>query len=190
MIFSIERLQTDVMVRLGEISRPHTSVSASGIPSAADVVAAKAAALLPDVGARLIAGASLSQLAGGVAMEAEVAFRLMPCRLHAAEIQLPEDFLALVSLRMSGWERSVGRIVLPDSADWYCQWSEEPGIAGCPERPRVYLDDNVLRAVGSGADAEVEWFRGWKIPSPGADGKFHFPASLYPDLVAGIINIF
>ncbi|MDE6633100.1 MAG: hypothetical protein K2K23_08895 [Muribaculaceae bacterium] len=178
------------MVRLGEISRSQTSVAATDIPAPADIVAAKAAALLPEVGAKLIVEASRSLLEGGVDMEAEVAFRLMPCGLHAAEIRLPEEFLALTSLKMSGWERSVSRLVLPDEADWDCQWSEEPGIAGCQARPRVYLDGNVLRAIGDGADAAIEWLRGWKIPSPGSDGKFHFPASLYPALVGGIINIF
>ena len=188
MIFTIERLQTDVMVRLGEISLSQTSVSAAGIPSPAEVIAAKVTSLLPEVGTKLICEASGSQLAGGMAMEAEAVFRLMPCGLHAAEIRLPEGFLVLTSLRMSGWRRSVSRLILPGSADWDCQWSEEPGIAGCQARPRVYMDGNVLRAVGVEADSAVEWLRGWKIPSPGSDGKFHFPGSLYPDLVGGIIS--
>lgn len=188
MIFSIERLQTDVMARLGEISRSQTPVSVAGIPSPSEAVAAKVAALLPEVGAKLICEASGSKLAGGEALDTEVTFRLMPCGLNAAEIRLPEEFLALTSLMMAGWERSVSRMIPPDSAGWDCQWSEEPGIAGCRERPRAYSDGNVLRAVGVDVDAAVLWLRGWRVPSPGSDSKFHFPASLYPDLVAGIIS--
>ncbi|MDE5880115.1 MAG: hypothetical protein K2H60_00155, partial [Muribaculaceae bacterium] len=101
-------------------------------------------------------------------------------------ISLPENFVRLVSVRLEGWERSVCRVTGYDDVGSNRQWSAEPGIAGCPERPRCYLDvagGLVLRLVGSEMAPVVSDLRVWRLPAAPA---FRFPPLLYPRLVTEI----
>lgn len=130
--------------------------------------------------------APAEMLGGGETVDAEVLMRLMPCGLYAAEVDLPSRFLRLVSVGMAGWSRGVSRLLPPSSADWECQFSSEPGIAGCPSRPRAYIvaegEGLRLRLLGSeSADATLGWLRICTIPTP---SSFHFPPLLYPRLVS------
>lgn len=191
MIYTIEKLQTDVMTRLGELARPLPSLSDTSIPSPPDVVALKTKSLLAEVGSRLIRKATVDMLGNGMPIEGVVTMRQMPCGLYAAEVTLPDDFLRLVSLKMSGWERGVRGVILPGTPDWSRQWSAEEGIAGSPAKPQVYSDVNgsvgILRAVGSRAmDEELEWFCGWRVPVVDGEGRFDFPAGLYGELLVGM----
>lgn len=189
MVYSIDSLQKDVMARLGEIAMPQPSLPALGAPTSADIVKAKVKSMLPEECAKLIRGASAEALGCGIQMEVVVAdSMLMPCGLYAAEIELPEDFLRLVSLKMSGWERSVGSLILPASPEWNCQWSPEPGIAGSPARPRAYLDGKILRSIGTEENGSLESLYCWRIPSVDADGNFKFPSGMYPDLLGTIAS--
>ncbi|MDE5795108.1 MAG: hypothetical protein K2I08_10365 [Muribaculaceae bacterium] len=187
MVFTIESLQKEVMARLGEIAMARPSLPALGVPTSADIVAAKIESMLPEEGAKLIRGASAGELGSGIQMEVTVGdHKLMPCGLYAAEIELPEDFLRLVSLKMSGWEKSVSSLILPTSPEWDCQWSPEPGIAGCRQRPRGYWDGKLLRAICSQENDILESLYGWRIPVTDTDGNFEFPPIIYPDLIGAI----
>lgn len=191
MVYTLQKLQTDVMARLGEIARPQSQLPESAVPCPEDIVALRAASLLDDVGSRLIREASLETLGAGVPIEPEVMMRLMPCGLYGAILRLPEGFLRLTSVRMSGWRRSVSSIVFPESADWERQWSSETGIAGCPERPRAYIDSDregrLLRLLGSVDSSDtLDKLGVWTVPSPGEDGGFDFPETLYAELVGTI----
>ena len=171
MIYDIDTLIRDVSARVGEM---------------ADEVALMVESRLPEVGERLLREAPMEMLGQGEELDAEVTARLMPCGLYAAEISLPEDFVRLVSVRLEGWERSVCRVTGYDSIGSDCQWSAEPGIAGCPERPRCYLDmagGLVLRLVGSEKVPVVSELRVWRLPMA---PSFYFPPLLYPRLVAEI----
>lgn len=185
MVYTLEELKSDVLARLGEIARPlPSSLIASG---PAEVIATKAESMLPEIGARLIMEAPAEALGDGYEMEAEVGMRMMPCGLYASEMQLPEGFLRPVSFKMSSWKRSVSRIVSTESAEWECQWSAESGIAGCPERPRLYMERSLLRALGSKTEEDtLSHFNYWAIPMADANGEFRFPKNLYPDLVGFI----
>lgn len=185
MLFTIVRLQSDVMVRLGEIAQPQPTLSATTIPGPADIVATKIKIMLPEIGSKLIRETSPDLLGNGEIAEPEFSMRKMPCGMYAAEIALPEGFLRMVSLKMESWSRSVGRLILSGSADGECQWSTESGIAGSPDRPRVYLDGDIVRAVGSKTESDkIERFVCWQIPSVAEDGTFCFPAALYPILTS------
>ena len=193
MIYSVERLKSDVSARLGEIARPQGRLSESSVPWPEEIVALRAVSLLAECGSRLLREAPLVSLAGGadVSSECELRMRVMPCGLYAAEVRLPGGFLRLESVRMSEWRRSVFTPVLPDSPKWSRQWSAEPGIAGCPGAPEVYVDSDgkgmLLRLVGSGSsDDSLAHLAVWRVPEPDEEGKFDFPESLYADLVADI----
>ena len=190
MKYSVNQLQTDVMARLGEISRPLSSLSDLDVPSPEDVVALKISSMLPEVGKSILCGASAEMLAGGMPLQSEVITWMMPCSLYAVELLLPEDFLRLVSVSILGWHRGVSGLILPGDAAWECQWSVEPGIAGCPARPQAYLvasgEGRKLRLLGSeGPDAALEHLSILCIPSA---PDFHFPPRLYPELVASIAD--
>ena len=187
MLFSIEKLQRDVMARLGEIARPRPSGELPVIPAPADIICLKLESLLPEAGGNLINEASPELLGYGCRIDTDMSMRLMPCGMYAAEIPLPDDFLRLVSVKMKEWERNAIRPVMPGSAQWDCQWSAEPGIAGCPGRPRSYLDGNILRAIGSTKETDtLMYLRCWSIPNADDEGKFRFPTVLYPALVSEI----
>ena len=173
MTYSIEKLIRDVAGIAGEM---------------ADEVALMIEGMLPEIGAGSIRGAPFDRLGGGVPIAVETASRLMPCGLYAVEVVLPADFLRLVSVKIPGWQRCANHLILPGDAEWECQWSAEPGIAGCPARPRAYLategDGMILRLVGSeSADASLGHLRVLTIP---AAPEFHFPSQLYPDLIGMI----
>lgn len=192
MRYTIEGLRADVMGRLGEIVRPQDQTSATDIPWPEDIIGLKASSLLGETGARLIREAPLELLGSGVVeVCGEVAKRVMPCGMYAAEVRLPEGFLRLVSVKMAEWQGSVSSLITPLMADWRRQWSDHLGIAGCPECPRAYLDSDgdglLLRLVGSlSAGDTLEWMGVWTMPAPDLYGGFDFPSPLYPSLVESI----
>ncbi|MDE7347542.1 MAG: hypothetical protein K2N48_12495 [Muribaculaceae bacterium] len=193
MIYTVDRLRSDVMARLGEIARPQGLLSDSGVPWPEDVVSVKAVSLLDEVGSELIRRAGIEALGGGVDASSglDVVMRRMPCGLYGAEIRLPGDFLRLASAGMSGWRRDVFVPVFPGSTEWSRQWSAEPGIAGCPDSPRAYVGicgaEMLLRLMGSeSVEDSLEHLHVWARPVPDGQGEFTFPESLYTDLIAGI----
>ncbi|MDE6018872.1 MAG: hypothetical protein K2G85_08695 [Muribaculaceae bacterium] len=188
MKFTLDQLQRDVMARLGEIPRPLSLHESEDIPSACEVMRNVISSLLPCEGTKLIKEANQEMLGGGEEWAGIVEKRLMPCGLYAAEVGLPESFLRLVSAKLSCWRRSVCRLISPGDPEWPRQWSSEPGIAGNPDRPRVYLDGDgdclKLRMSGSeDPDYEIDRVCICAIPAVGEDGGFMFPPSLYVDLV-------
>lgn len=192
MVYTLDRLQRDVMARLGENTQPPASYDGLDIPSPVDVIRRKISSLLPEIGTKLIKDTQADNLGAGEPLESAVSMRKMPCGLYAGEMGLPEDFLRLVSLKMAGWSRCVTQVIRSGDMEWSRQWSAEPGIAGCPECPRAYLvceeDGMKLRFIGSedGVDS-LESLRVCRAPSPAADGSFHFPPSLYPPLISEIV---
>ncbi len=191
MIYSLQKLQCDVLARLGETVQSPTSHPELGLPAADEIIAQKLRIGLPDVGKRLIEEASLAELGGSEAIETAISMRRMPCGLYAAEMTLPSDLVRICSVKMRSWAHGISGIFMPQDAGWYRQWSSEPGIAGCMERPQAYLIvENAIkiRALGSESPSDnLESLSGWKMPEVDEDGNFRFPSSLYPALVGSII---
>lgn len=194
MRYTLHRLQTDVMARLGETVRPQGLLSAAGVPWPEDIIGVKVASLLGELGSRLLQEADCGLSCPrdvGIPSGVLAVLKRMPCGLYGAEVRLPEMFLRLVSVKMAGWRRSVCGLVSPGSAEWSRQWSPEPGIAGSPERPRAYLDSDgegmLLRLLGSVDSSDtLESLGIWIVPSAGEDGGFDFPETLYAALVGAI----
>lgn len=55
------------------------------------------------------------------------------------ELTLPEDFLRLVSFRMSDWRRDVTEAIYEDDPRYALQLSAFAGVRGCPEKPVVAI---------------------------------------------------
>lgn len=190
MIYTLQKLQCDVMARLGEFIQSPSPHPELGLPTVDDVIVQKLKRELPLVGKRLIAEASVEELGGGEAFETEIAMCLMPCGLYGAEFILPPDFVRICSVKMRSWTHGVSVIVRPGDSGWERQWSVEPGIAGCKERPQAYMavDAGIkVLALGSENPADtMEAVYGWRIPEVDDDGSFRFPSALYPALVGSI----
>lgn len=194
MVCTLDQLQRDVMLRLGENPQPQQSYEGLDILAPEDVIRQKIVSLLPEIGSRLIKEASLDSLGAGEDIDVLVAMRKMPCGMYAAEVKLPEDFLRLVSTKMLGWTRSVNQIITPGDMEWSRQWSGESGIAGSSRRPKVYMVNSdkglILRLIGSEDEADaLEWLRICRIPTPDADGTFHLTSSLYATLISGFLGV-
>lgn len=189
---SILKLQSDVMARLGEIARPQSALPVSGVPWPEDIIGLKVRSLLGETASMLIRKAPAESLGHGLSyVHGETAMRKMPCGLYGAELPLPDGFLRLTSAKMAGWVCGVHSLILPGASDWSRQWSAEPGIAGCPERPRGYLDSTggglTVRLLGSESEDDMpEWLCGWCVPIISEEGEFDFPEGLYPELTATI----
>lgn len=187
MAYTIERLKHDLLARLGEITRSQTSLSIPDIPSTEDIVGIKAESILPYVGKRMILNSPQELLGSGEKISTGISIKKTRCGLYGAEITLPDGFLRLENIKMTEWSRQVCRLILQGSQEWACQWSEEKGIAGCPEYPKAYLDGDIVRAIGSVEESDtLECFRCWRVPEPNEMGEFYFPEALYPDLVSEI----
>ena len=89
MEYTLERLQGDVMARLGEIARPQPVLSGCGVPSPVDVLSVRVGILLPDVGSRLILEAPV-ELLRGEEISLQISILNMPCGIYGAELTVPE----------------------------------------------------------------------------------------------------
>lgn len=189
MEYTVSQLCDDVLASLGEM---RDDVSDSDVLSMARILERKIAAMLPEAGARLMRESPHELLGGAETLAgAETSVRRMESGLYALDIMLPEDFLRLVEVRLSGWKRAVHDVSVPGTPLFSCQWSREPAIAGCPEKPRAYMSASgagwrlTAAAVGS-VSPEVESLLVWRIPRADSLGRFLFPSALYPGLV-GVI---
>lgn len=107
-------------------------------------------------------------------------------------LPLPDDFLMLLSLRLSSWERPVRDILHPSM--WLyrlqnCRWS---GLRGTPQRPLAFFtaDDDGRRAlelftVGKDPATVAE---GWYMPAPRISGdEIEIPPAAYHTLIAASV---
>lgn len=54
-------------------------------------------------------------------------------------VTLPEDFLSLLSLRLSSWERPVREVLPPSNWLYRLQAMRWTGLRGCPSRPLAFF---------------------------------------------------
>jgi len=191
MTYSVNQLTEDVLSRLGETSSPSSAGSLAGIPTLSDILERKIRSLLSETGGRLLSEAPLDKLSGAESYEASIAARMTDCGLFAFDISLPDDFVRFVSAGMKSWKRNVSRLVMIDSDSHEWQWSKEPAVAGCPSRPKAYLNYGyggfTLTLIGSESEEDtLGHLYLWRIPHIDDAGNFKFPSRLYPDLTAAL----
>ena len=103
------------------------------------------------------------------------------------ELPLPDDFLRLVSVRMSDWKTSVTELLTTGSKDWSLQTSRWRGIRGNPERPVAFIDYNtsgkrVLKCFSSGNEATLSTGLYVAMPKFDSGGNMEVPDALKYDL--------
>lgn len=89
-------------------------------------------------------------------------------------IPLPDDFLSLLSLRLSNWERPVKEVLEPSCWLYRLQPMRHTGLRGTPRRPLAFftIDDEghpALELYSSAPNAPVslEEFLYLSLPEPG-----------------------
>ena len=181
---NISRITDDVALLLGVC--PSHFPDSSGCPTLADRIRA-------DV-VELAAGAILStprdRLSGWRLLSDE---GLTISGDGSAILPLPEDFLMLHSIRMSGWEREVTEALPSDHWLAKLQGSAWHGLRGTPSRPLAFSavspdGGKALRLYSVSPGATVA--SGWYMPAPQIDetGEIEIPPAAYPVLVESLTD--
>lgn len=107
-----------------------------------------------------------------------------------ATLKLPGDFLIPWSIKLSGWSRSVDKLMHEDDPGRRWQSSDVAGVRGCPQRPVAFIDiaddgGKCLRLFSAAPGDSLE--EGWYLPMPEIKEEcLEVPAALYYQLVKGI----
>lgn len=186
MTFTLEDTAANVLARLGIEASGGISTTLSA-RSDADIVREAIRAMLSAYGG-MVTEASPEDVADGEIISPEVSFTEMPCGLYAAVMRLDADVIRVSAVKMKSWSRSAEGAVPASSPAGVRLWSGEPGIAGSPAGPTAYLAAGsaglTLYAMGSPSrDDRLECLKVWKTLSVTPDGRFSFPARLYPLLL-------
>jgi len=106
----------------------------------------------------------------------------------AGKINLPNDFLRLVTFRMSDWYRSVTEPITEDSPLYAMQSSRYAGVRGNPERPVVAIvhdaSTQVLEFYSCQAGPGVQVAKARYIPLPKIEDGY---IELCPKLVRAVV---
>lgn len=110
-----------------------------------------------------------------------------------AMLPLPDNFLRLLSVRLSDWRRPA-RIISDD--DPACRWQSSPfaGVRGNPARPVAVITatpaGRVAALYSSMAGPAVRILQAQYVPCPRiTDGFIRLPEALYPEVVARIAHL-
>lgn len=107
----------------------------------------------------------------------------------AGKVNLPNDFLRLVTFRMSDWYRAVTEPITEDSPLYAMQSSRYAGVRGNPQRPVVAIvhgvASQVLEFFACQAGPGVEVAKARYIPIPSIDDTDHI--ELCPKLVRAVV---
>lgn len=111
---------------------------------------------------------------------------------YVGSIKLPDDFLRLVSIRMSDWKCSA-RAITEDDAEYFEQLSEFAGIRGNPNKPIAAIvqgsDGLYMELYSSNSlTASIKWFRYIAMPEDktgeGNDGgTLDLPSKLVSSII-------
>lgn len=146
--------------------------------------------ILPEVSVRVIRNASIRDIDEWKELEAEVEW-IEPGH---GEIDLPRDFLRIVSLRMSDWKRSVSSVVFPDSDNYPLIFTSRTRRYKIRQGPAIALipSRNSFRLEFIGSKQPDAWLElATYIPNPfGEDMRIEnlddiiwIPRSLLSDIV-------
>ena len=131
-------------------------------------------------------------LAPGMPIRTQLQWSGLPGR-GMAVLPLPDDFLRLLSIRLSDWARPARIICDTDPA---CRWQAMPftGIRGNPSRPvavvTAYPSGRVAELYSSTAGPEVRVVMAQYVPVPRLrDGVLSLPEWLYHDFIGRIAQL-
>ena len=153
MYFPIKQLASDVAAILGESLASDCPPEETHFPFIEERVRLMSPLILEE----LLMQAEVEELCEVKSLNVSVTVD----SLGMVTIVLPDDFLRLVSVKMSDWKRQVCHITPSDSEHYLWQTSRWEGIRGSPERPLALLGRNLsgercMRLFSSGQDASLD----------------------------------
>lgn len=105
-------------------------------------------------------------------------------RYDTIRIALPDDFLRLITFKMSHWSRAVGYLMPESSAEYKMMQSKYAGIRGDAENPKAAivideLGDRAIECTGCGEDVlKVSRFRYLSDPRIDSSDNIQIPKLL------------
>lgn len=184
---ALKQLAADVATLLGEALSLECHPEESPFPDIEDRVRTIAPGILSD----LILSSPLDSLSDWKSFSGS--FKMDDNGV--VTFSLPDDFLRLVSIRMSDWQTPVSLIIPMDSDKGKCQKSIWNGIRGTPSRPVVMEDfsstgQRCLKLFTSGKNATLEIFLYMTRPVIDSSDSIEIPDRLYHSLLSQILRHF
>lgn len=183
---TVKQLASDVAAVLGESLALDCHPEESPFPDMEDRVRI----LAPEVLNNLISDSPLCRLCDAVSFPGTV----KRDENGDGKLELPDDFMRLVSVRMSDWKYPVTEISEPGHPKSLMQTSKWPGIKGNPERPVVTMETEasgkkVLHLYSSAGSATLSSFLYIPRPEVSSTGILSVPVELYPSLVLRLADL-
>ncbi|MBO4659730.1 MAG: hypothetical protein J5637_08915 [Prevotella sp.] len=190
MKYPIHQILHDVSVRLDldDDDQPLIAVNDRGARTIADIIASQV-----EWGARqVIEEAPSEKLAPGVPLHGGVAWQQAP-GVGMALLLLPDDFLRLLAIRMSDWQRDAKVITALDE-EYQWQSSRFPAIRGNPERPVAAIVTTpmgqAVELYSSQGGAGVTIAKALYQPVPHiVQGTIELPPLLYHNIIDRIATL-
>lgn len=176
MTYDIEELKREIRVCLDQnmVSTPLAELDDVDTLSLDDMIESKIA----DAALFIEREAPRYMLDGGKPFSGDIAWEESPWEedYKKGRIALPDDFIRLISFKMSDWQRAVTDVISEDDPRYEQMQSRYPGIAGSPQSPVCALahdseaGDNrlVLEFCSSAEESKVS--RAMYLPMPVIDG--------------------
>lgn len=110
-------------------------------------------------------------------------------------LPLPDDFLKLSAIRMSGWGKTVTEITGTDNRKHAMQRSVWKGIRGTPQRPVVTMDfdsegKRCLKLYSCEKTSKLSFCRYIPTPDSAGENSLVLPKALYGPLILKIADCF
>lgn len=136
MEYQVRDIIRDIRVTLDEnqTSTPLTELGDSDALSLEDIIRSK----IEDAVRTVDLSAPLWMVGPGIPFGKSIAWDGQE-GIGSGYIELPTDFLRLLSFQMSDWSRAVFEAITPDSPQYALQSSRFPGLRGNPQKPVVVL---------------------------------------------------
>ena len=182
---SVSRLASEVATLLGESLAPECHTEESPFPDLEDRVRILAPGLLADL-LKVSPPENLSELSQ---MNSALTFDTNGDGL----LQLPEDFLFLVKLKLNTWKRSATHITQKTNPVADLQGSSVAAIRGNSSRPVVMPDVNsagkaCLRLIPAAKGSVIESAIYVAVPGIDASGTLKVPPGLYHPLLMALVK--
>lgn len=121
-------------------------------------------------GARVVeSNAPVWLLDSGKPLSGSITFREQ-VGIGRGRLQLPDDFMRLITFKMSDWERAVTQPLLETDEEYLLQSSRFSGLRGCPQKPVVAIINEptglVLEFWSCVGGPSVKLQRGRYLPIP------------------------
>ncbi len=151
------------------------------------------ATMLPTAARRVLLNASVTAIDTLRPLTGEVAWKTWPGGAIAF-IPLPDDFLRLASIQMTGWQRPA-QIITEESPEYEWQSSRFIGVRGNPQRPVAaivrYPFGQVVELYSCADVTQTTIKRALYVPLPevDADGYIDLPKGLFHDIADYTANL-